>query len=125
MQENNFDIWTGANKVTPEVIAYYREHPDQLDLIVDKEHFHKKFLYFFFVLGLILTIGSRILGVVFKDEYLHSLLFDVMSELGIAIFGGAVTAYFIEFLKNKQFQQNIEYREKIRQAIEELEAKDQ
>lgn len=101
-------IWSLENpKVTDDVVEYYRKNPDELDLIVNKEEFHVRFLSFFFVLGLALTIGARILSYLFKDslgEFFNHVVLDVLSELGIAIFGGALTAYFLEYLHKQQYQ---------------------
>lgn len=122
MKNPGFDHWSTTNEVTEDAIEYYRKNPEELDLIVDKESFHKRFLYVIFFFGLSMTIGARVLSVVFKgvwEPYLNDLVLDLMGELGIAIFGGAVTAYFIEFLKNKQYKQNIAYRNQIKRAIEE------
>ena len=107
--------------ITNELVEYYRRNPKELDLIVDKEHFHVRFLAFFFVLGLGTTIGARILNYLFGDAwgiFVSDVVLDVASELGIAIFGGAVTAYFLEFLQKKQYEQNMRFREKIKSRLE-------
>ena len=39
-------------EVTDDIIEYYRKNPDDLDLIIDKEYFHGKFIRFFFVVGI-------------------------------------------------------------------------
>ena len=108
-------------EVTDEVIEYYRKNPGELDLIIDKEYFNIKFLSFFFALGLGTAIGARILIYWFGDAwgpFWKNVVLDVISELGIAIFGGAVTAYFLEFLKNKQYKQNMQFRNEIKARLE-------
>ena len=103
------------------MIEYYRKNPGELDLIIDKEHFNIKFLSFFFALGLGTAIGARILIYWFGDAwgpFWKNVVLDVISELGIAIFGGAVTAYFLEFLKNKQYKQNMQFRNEIKARLE-------
>ena len=107
-------------EITPELLEYYRKNPKELDLIIDKEHFHIRFLSFFFVLGLVITMGSRMLKFFFADsfgDFLNDVVLDVASELGIAIFGGAVTAYFLEILQKKQYEQNKQFRKKIKQLL--------
>lgn len=107
-------------QVTTEIIEYYRKHPEELDLIVDKEQFHIRFLGFFFILGLSITIGARVLKYFFADiwgDFMNDVVLDVASELGIAIFGGAVTAYFLEFLQKKQYEQNMRFREQIKAQL--------
>lgn len=117
---NNSFLMGKEPEVTEEIVAYYRQNPEELDLIIDKEYFHINFLVFFFVLGLSITIGARVLKYFFADiwgDFVNDVVLDVVSELGIAIFGGAVTAYFLEFLQNKQYEQNKSFREKIKARL--------
>lgn len=106
--------------ITDEMVSYYRENPDELDLLIDKEDFNIKFLTIFFVIGLLLTVGSRIWPFIFPhliNEMIDHLIFDVFSELGIAIFGGAITAYLLEYLQKKQYEENIAFRNEIKRRI--------
>ena len=115
-------LFNEPQEVTDEVIEYYRKHPKELDLILDKDYFHIKFLSFFFVLGLGLTIGARTFDYFFGADFgafVSDVVLDVTSELGIAVFGGAVTAYFLEFLQKRQYEQNLRFREKIRARLAE------
>ena len=110
--------------VTDEVVTYYRKNPDELDLIIDKEEFNISFLFFFFSLGMTITVGARILKFFFADTwgaFVNDVILDVASELGIAIFGGAVTAYFLEYLQKKQYEENVRYRAEIIARIKEKE----
>ncbi len=107
--------------INEEVIEYYRQNPDELDLIIDKEHFDNKFLGYFFVLGLSITIGSRVLAYFFEDiwgKFMKDVVLDVSSELGIAIFGGAVVAYLLGSLQKKQYNENVAYRNAIKAHLE-------
>ncbi len=108
--------------VTDKVVEYYRQHPDELDFIIDKERAHTKLLGFLFVLGLVITIGSRVLAYFFEEiwgKFMNDVVLDVSSELGIAIFGGAVTAYLLEVLQAKQYKENVAYRNAIKARLEE------
>ncbi len=109
-----------TTEVTDEILEYYRKNPDELDLLIDKEDFNIKFLSYFFVIGLVITIGSRILAFVFADvwgEFINNVVLDVSSELGIAIFGGAITAYLLEYLQKKQYEENIAFRNEIKKRL--------
>lgn len=117
-------IWGETPKVTDDVVEYYRKHPQELNLIIDKGRFHSRFLMYFFVLGLVITIGVRLLRYFFEGswgEFIDRVILDVISEIGIAIFGGAVTVYFLEHLKKKQYQESIRLRNEIRKRIQDLE----
>lgn len=110
--------------VTDETVEYYRKNPKELDLIIDKEEFNISFLSFFFLIGITLTIGARILKFFFKDAwgaFINDVILDITSEIGIAIFGGAVTAYFLEYLQKKQYEENVRFRAEIIKRIKEKE----
>lgn len=113
-----------TREVTDKIVEYYRNNPNELDLIIDKEEFNINFLSFFFIIGIMLTIGARMLTFFFKDSwgaFINDVILDVASELGIAIFGGAVTAYFLEFLQKKQYDENVRYRAEIIKRMKEKE----
>ncbi len=121
-KNNIFDnLFLDKLVINEEVIEYYRQNPDELDLIIDKEHFDNKFLGYFFFLGLSITIGSRVLAYFFEDiwgKFINDVVLDVSSELGIAIFGGAVVAYLLGSLQKKQYNQNIAFRNAIKARLE-------
>ncbi len=49
---------------------------------------------------------------------MNDVMLDVSSELGIAIFGGTVTAYLLEVLQAKQYRENVAYRNAIKARLE-------
>ncbi|MEM8894571.1 MAG: hypothetical protein AAGC88_08335 [Bacteroidota bacterium] len=110
-----------TQEVTEEAIDYYEKHPDELDLIINREHFNAMYLGFIFALGISLTVLSRVAAYFYGDylgEFVNSVILDVISEIGIAIFGGAVVAYLIESLNKKQYQQNIKYRREMKAILD-------
>jgi len=111
--------------ITDEIVAYYQKNPTELDSMVNQSIFQAKFLKYFFVLGLGLTIGVRLLRYFFDDdafgEFVDRIILDVLSEIGIAIFGGALTVYLLEFLRKKHFQESIQFRKEVKRKIKELE----
>jgi len=114
-------------EVTDEIVEHYRKNPSDLDLIIDKEYFHSKFIKFFFILGVVITVSSRVLKFFFHKtwaEFINDILLDIISELGIAIFGGAITAYILERMKQKQYQDNVKFRNEVIKKIKKMENKD-
>ena len=106
--------------ISKEVIDYYEKNPDELDLIINKEYFHAMFLGFFFVIGLGITIVARVAQYHYGEdlgEFVNTVVLDVISELGIAIFGGAVVAYLIEFLNKRQYQRNLKFRNQVKAEL--------
>jgi hypothetical protein len=116
----NNSIWGEKTIVTDELVDYYKTHPEELDLIIDKEYFYGRFIKFFFILGISLTVLSRVLKFVFADTwaaFINDVVLDIFSELGIAIFGGAITTFLLEKLNQKQYEQNIALRKEILERI--------
>lgn len=119
-------LFPDEQEVTEEVVDFYEAHPEELDIIINKEYFYVNFLSLFFFLGLGITILSRVIGHFFGDflgDFVNSVVLDVFSELGIAIFGGAVVAYLIEFLNKRQYQQNLRFRKEVKKKIAERQSR--
>ncbi|NEQ48709.1 MAG: hypothetical protein F6K11_01060 [Leptolyngbya sp. SIO3F4] len=120
-----YNLLGEETEITPELVAYYKENPGDLDLIIDKEFFYGRFIRFFFILGIVLTVASRIIMLLLKDtraSFVNDVVLDIISELGIAVFGGAITAYFLEKMKQKQYEDNVRFRNEILKKIHESEA---
>lgn len=55
---------------------------------------------------------------VFADTwaaFINEVVLDIVSEIGIAIFGGAITTFLLE--KQKQYEQNVALRKEILERI--------
>lgn len=114
--------FASEQEITDELLDFYEKNPKELDLIIEEEGFHYGFLLVFFFLGLFLTIIARVMQVTLKDylnEFMEVVVLDVASEIGIAIFGGTLVAYFIEYLGYKQFEKNKAFRKKITLKLKE------
>ena len=102
----NNSIWGEKTIVTDELVDYYRSNPEELDLIIDQEYFYGRFIRLFFILGVGVTVISRILKYAFEDtwaSFINEVILDIFSELGIAIFGGAITTFLLEKMNQKQY----------------------
>jgi len=113
-------IFPDNEEITEELLDYYEKNPDELDLIINKEHFNALFLGIFFSIGIGLTLAARVVQYFYGTDlgdFVNSVILDVISELGIAIFGGAVVAYYLEFLNKKQYQQNLKFRNEIKRRL--------
>lgn len=114
-------VFPDSQEITEEIILHYEKNPDELDLIIDREQFHAAYLSLFFALGIITTVSARLIQYFYGDtlgDFVNNLILDVISELGIAIFGGAVVAYLIEYLNKQQFKQNVQFRRDIIAILE-------
>lgn len=122
LEDKVFDnaLWGEKTEITDEIVQFYKDHPDELDLITDKEYFYGKFIKFFFVIGIIITVVSRLLKFVFEDtwaSFINEVVLDIFSELGIAIFGGAITAFLLESLRQRQYKENTAFRKEVLKRI--------
>ena len=114
-------VFPDSQDITEEVILHYEKNPDELDLIINKDYFNTVYLGLVFLMGLLLTVGARLISYFYGNalgKFVNTVLLDLLSEIGIALFGGAVAAYLIEFLNKKQFQQNIKFRRAVKRIID-------
>lgn len=115
-------IFPDSQEISEETIKHYEGNPDELDLIINKEYFNAVYLGIIFSMGLGITLIARIVQYTYGDflgDFVNTVILDVISELGIAIFGGAIVAYVIEFMNKKQFQRNIKFRRQVKVIIQE------
>lgn len=115
-------IFPDTQEINETIIRHYEENPDELDLIINREHFYTIYLGLIFILGMVMTVAARLIQYFYGQtlgDFVNTIVLDVLSELGIAIFGGAVVGYLIEFLNKRQFQQNIKFRRDIKTILEE------
>lgn len=113
-------LWGEKPEITQAVIEYYKDNPQELDLISDEDYFHGKFIQFIFIIGIAITVISRILTFFFEGTwaaFINDVVLDVFSELGIAIFGGAITAYILEKLKTKRYQDHLRFKDEVIKKI--------
>ena len=107
--------------IDKELVEHYKKHPEELDLLVNKGFFNAIFLATFFIIGIALSAAAKILQFVFKDasgSFVSSVLLELVSEVGIAIFGGVIVAYLIDSLQKRQYQKNLKYRRMVKAAME-------
>ena len=116
-----FSLFSDTDEITEEVIVHFEKNPDELDLIINKEYFNAFYLGIIFILGLGTTLSARIIDYFYGHswgDFISNVVLDVLSEVGIAIFGGAIVAYLLEFMNKKQYQRNIAFRRKVKAIIE-------
>lgn len=86
-------------QITQEELDYYREKPEEIALINNATRIRYRFLSYAFILGFILVVVSKLtaplLGA-FVASFWVNVLVDLFFELGVALWGGAITTYIIE-----------------------------
>ena len=108
-------------EITDAQIEFYQNHPEELDLIIDKEQLHLSFLQYFFGVGFLLMVGSRVVIYIFSDtatRFVTEVVLEATFELGNAILGGVIAAFLLEYLQKKQYEENIRYRRDVLARIQ-------
>jgi len=111
---------TGINEVTDEEIAYFRNHPDQIDEITAPVAVHKLFLWVGALLGTLLVAVSKVIKfsqLAIVSVGVREFVIDIVFEIGVALIGAAVTAYILGILLNQQQENAKKWRSEIRRRI--------
>jgi hypothetical protein len=111
------------SEVTDEEVAYFRDHPDQMDEISTPVAVHKLFLWVGTLLGTAFVGLSKWVKfsetAVLSEGWLEFVV-DIIFEVGVALIGAAVTAYILGILLNQKQDKAAAWRAQIRTRIEEL-----
>ena len=114
---------SAPDQVTDEEVAYFREHPEQIDQVTAPVNVHKLFLWAGALFGAGLVGVSKLLKfsqlVVLSEGY-REFVIDIVFESGVALIGAAVTAYILGILLNQQQDNAATWRSEIRRKIDEL-----
>lgn len=107
--------------VSEDEVAYFRDHPDEIDEFTAPVNIRKRFLWAGALLGALLVAISKALKYSAIEEYLSAgsseFVVDIFFEAGVALIGAAVTAYLLEILLNTQQENAAKWRDGIRRAI--------
>ena len=118
----------GAHDVSADEVAYFREHPEELDEISAPVSVHIAFLIYGSVAGILLVGVSKLLKYSGILDFLGveglEFVVDVVFEIGVALVGAAVTAYVLGILLNQQQSNMTTWRSEVRRRIEETEHAD-
>jgi len=113
-----------AGEVTDEEIAYFSDHPDEIEEYAAPLSIHKYFLWSGVLLGSICVAVSKVLKfstlLALMHDAVREFMIDIVSEVGVALIGAAVTAYLLGILLNRQQEIAVKWRFDIRQRIQEL-----
>jgi hypothetical protein len=108
------------SEVTDEEVAYFRDHPDQIDEVTAPVVVHKLFLWVGALLGVLFVGFSKVIKfsrLAVLSEGLLEFMIDIVFEIGVALIGAAVTAYILGILLNQQQDNAATWRSEIRRRI--------
>ena len=111
-----------STDVTDDEVEYFRDHPDELEEVAAPVSVHIVFLWLGTLLGLVLVGLSKLLKFSGVMDSLSpggsEFVVDVVFEIGVALVGGAVTAYLLGILLNQQQRNVSTWRAEVRRRID-------
>ena len=110
-----------AETLTDKQVQYFRDNPEMLDLIGDRETLGLRNLWRVLWIAAVLVAISKVLAIKFGDA-LDQFFFDVISdpvfEMGAALIGSVATVIFIQHQQKRQFMENMKFRAEVERRIE-------
>ena len=107
-------------EITDEEVAYFRQHPDEIDEITAPVYIHKNFLWLGLLFGTVFVAVSKMLAyseLVDFHQGIKEFVVDIVFEVGVALIGAAITAYILGIWLNRQQQIAAEWRVEIRRRM--------
>ncbi|MEM7766840.1 MAG: hypothetical protein AAF253_05050 [Pseudomonadota bacterium] len=124
-QESGTLLWgllfRASREVSEEDVAYFREHPDQIEDVSAPIHLHRAFLFVGFLIGIGLVGLSRALThfdwLAAVHPALEAFLVDVVFEVGAALIGAAIVTYVLVIVLKEQQVSARKWRTELRKRI--------
>ena len=112
-----------ATELTDNHIRQFRDNPELMNLIGDRETLNLRNLWRILAIAALLVAVSKALSFNFADEYVQW-IFDVFNdlifEMGAALIGSIATVIFIQYQEKRQFEDNVRFRAEVMRRIEQL-----
>ena len=113
-------LTTSPSELGEEEVAYFREHPEQIDEVTAPVNIHKLFLWAGALLGAFFVALSKLLvhsEVLIQHLVVREYVIDIVFESGVALIGAAITAYILGILLDKQQKNAAHWRSEIRRRL--------
>jgi hypothetical protein len=113
-------LTTSPSELGEEEMAYFREHPEQIDEVTAPVNIHKLFLWAGALLGAFFVALSKLLvhsEVLIQHLVVREYVIDIVFESGVALIGAAITAYILGILLDKQQKNAAHWRSEIRRRL--------
>jgi len=111
-----------STEITDAEVAYFREHPEEIDEFTAPVNVHKTFLWLGALFGTICVALSKVLKYASFFDFLPGVvaefLVDIVFEIGVALIGAAVTAFILGILLNQQQESAANWRAEIWRRID-------
>jgi hypothetical protein len=113
-------LTTSPSELGEEEMAYFREHPEQIDEVTAPVNIHKLFLWAGALLGAFFVALSKLLvhsEVLIQHLVVREYVIDIVFESGVALIGAAVTAFILGIMLDKQQENAAHWRSEIRRRL--------
>ena len=111
-----------SEAITEEDIAYFSQHPDQIDQVSSVVNLHKLFLTFGLIFGVLLVGASKVLQYSGVLGPLHvgvqGFLIDIVFEIGVGLISAAIVTFMLSIVFNTHLRTARKWRRAIRKRIE-------
>lgn len=115
-------LFKASSDVSDEDVAYYRDHPDQIDEVSAPINLHMVFLLFGFLAGAGCTALSKAIKyfewLSFAHPAFEEFLIDLTFEIGVALIGTTIVTYVLVIVLNEQQDIAQKWRAELRRRIE-------
>lgn len=112
-----------ASLLTDDQVAMFRDNPELLDLIGDRETIFQRNMWWLLLAAFLLVATSKALTVKYGDDFelfFFNTIADLIFEMGAALIGSVATVLFLNRQKKRQFAQNLKFRSDLMKRIEAL-----
>lgn len=96
--------------LSEEEIDYYRENPDEIHELLNRETVRKKMIGFIVLVAVTLVTVSKAIPYLFEDipggSFVSDVVVDLIFEMGAALMGAVATLLFIEVTQARQYEEN-------------------
>ncbi|MEM9324250.1 MAG: hypothetical protein AAGA85_01280 [Bacteroidota bacterium] len=113
-------------EITNEVLDFYQQHPEELEMVTNREEIQLGILKYFFFIAVFFIGGARTTVYLLSDfepNYFTEVVLEFIFEVGNAILGGVLAAFLIERLQKKQYEKNVRYKREVLRLLDERKAK--
>lgn len=108
--------------VTDAQIAYFREHPEQIDEVSAPLNIYRFFLGAGALLGVVLVAVAKFLKfsllLGFVSEGVREFVVDILYESGVALISAVITAYILGILLKKHQENAVAWRAELRRKLD-------
>ena len=116
--------WTSDTpNVSKEEVAYFRDHPEEIDEFSSPTRLHQLFLLIGMTLGVLGVALSKLLSHSGVLDELHvgvaAFITDIVFEVGVALIGASIVTFMLVLVMNRQQKNALKWRDEIRKRIAE------